>query len=331
MTQEKINRRRLLQAAVGGTVAVSAATLAGSTPALAGSPAHGPVHGPAKGRLLPKNKLGIQLFSIRDKVSQLGFRAVFEELSRIGFREVEFAGYTQSTSILGRQITVPEIRQLLDDNGLVGAGSHVGLGNFTNPSQREIEFENAQILGLSYVGTANAPTGDNTVAGYKAAAEVFNEIGAAAARRRLKFYQHNHAGEFAFATDQPRVRLYDVFLKNTDPRLVYLEMDIYWAYVGAYRYPGFDPARYVLANKGRYPLFHIKDGDTNPENANGYDIVEFGAGDLPFADFLRKVNQSGKPYKPIWEQDTAPSTLPNPPGSFGAAERSFQAMANLRG
>lgn len=327
MTKEKIDRRRLLQAAIGGTVAVSAATLAGPAPAFAAPPAQST----AKGQLLSKNKIGIQLFSIRDKVSQLGFRAVFEELSRIGFREVEFAGYNQSTSILGRQITVPEIRQLLDDNGLVGAGSHVGLGNFTNPSQREIEFENAQILGLSYVGTANAPTGDNTVAGYRAAADVFNEIGAAAAGRGLKFYQHNHAGEFAFATDQPRVRLYDVFLRHTDPRLVYLELDIYWAYVGAYRYPGFDPANYVLANKGRYPLFHIKDGDTNPDNPNGYDIVEFGAGDLPFANFLCKINKSGKSYKPIWEQDTAPNAQPNPPGSFGAAEHSYQAMVNLRG
>ena len=67
----------------------------------------------------------------------------------------------------------------------------------------------------------------------------------------MKFYQHNHAEEFSFATDKPKVRLYDVLLAETDPDLVYLEMDIYWAYAGQFRFgkradgtpAPFEPAR----------------------------------------------------------------------------------------
>jgi hypothetical protein len=33
---------------------------------------------------IPKNAIGIQLYRVRDKVWQLGFRVVFEELSRMG-------------------------------------------------------------------------------------------------------------------------------------------------------------------------------------------------------------------------------------------------------
>ena len=315
------NRRSFLRTAAGATVAISATTLAGAVPACAAAPSAG------NGLSIPQGSVGIQLFSIRDKVSALGFRAVFEELARIGYQEVEFAGYTQSTSILGRQITIPEIRQLLDDNGLTAVGSHVGLGNFRTNIQ--LELDNAQTLGMKHVGTANAPSNVNTVAGYLAAADEFNTFGQAAAARGLKFYQHNHSGEFAFATDQPSVRLYDVFLQNTSPRYVFLEMDVYWAYVGQHRYPGFDPAEYVRNQPNRYPLFHMKDGTAN-SSADGYTFAEFGAGILPYERFVRAIGPRGSHY-PIWEQDSAPSTQPNPPGSFAAAQRSHTALVNLLG
>ncbi|MGI5120990.1 sugar phosphate isomerase/epimerase family protein [Marinactinospora thermotolerans] len=316
--RSEFKRRGFLRALAASTVAVSAGALSTATAA----PAHA-----ANGRLIPPGKIGIQLYSIRDKVERLGFRVVFEELARIGYKEVEFAGYSQPG--VG-PITVPEIRRLLDDNGLKAVGTHVGLSAWRNGLERELD--NAEILGLKYVGTANAPTSVNTVAGYQAAAEEFNRFGEAAAARGIKFYQHNHAGEFAFAQDRPDVRLYDVFLDNTDPDLVFLELDIYWAFAGQHRYPGFDPVDYVNAHPRRYPLFHVKDGKSNPANDNGYDIIEFGAGDLPYRRFFSSLRSRGA-HHGIWEQDNAASTAapPHPVDSFGNAERSYDAMYRLRG
>ncbi|MFE4832168.1 sugar phosphate isomerase/epimerase family protein [Streptomyces sp. NPDC056672] len=317
---KSFDRRDFLRATVGTTVAIAAASVTGATAATASAA--------TSGLSIPKDRIGIQLYSIRDKVTALGFGVVLPELARIGYREIEFAGYTQNTSILGRQITLTEIRELLDDNGLRAVGSHVGIGNLRGNLQGELDA--AQTLGMPHLGTANAPSNQNTVAGYLAAAEEFNTWGAAATARGLKLYQHNHAGEFAFATDQPSVRLYDVFLRNTDPRHVYLELDVYWAYVGQHRWPGFDPAAYVRNQPYRYPLFHMKDGDSNPSKADGFDIVEFGAGDLPYEKFIRDIGPRAD-HIGIWEQDTAPNTQPNPPGSLGAAERSFTALKGLLG
>jgi sugar phosphate isomerase/epimerase len=314
---KSFDRRAFLRATAGTTVALAAASVTGVAATSATA---------ASGLSIPRDRIAIQLYSIRDKVASLGFAVVLAELGRIGYQEIEFAGYTQNTSILGRQITLQEIRRLLDDNGLRAVGSHVGIGSLRTNLQAELDA--AQILGMPHVGTANAPSGTNTVAAYLAAAEEFNTWGAAATARGLKLYQHNHAGEFAFATDQPSVRLYDVFLRNTDPRHVHLEMDIYWAYVGRHRWPGFDPAAYVRDQPYRYPLFHLKDGDANPSKADGYDIVEFGAGDLPYEKFIRDIGPRGS-HVGIWEQDTAPNALPNPPGSLGAAERSFAAIKDL--
>ncbi|MDX2645430.1 sugar phosphate isomerase/epimerase [Streptomyces sp. PA03-1a] len=315
---KSFDRRDFLRATAASTVAVAAASIVGAATAPSASAATSILS-------IPKDRISLQLYSVRDKVSSLGFRVVLEEMARIGYKEVEFAGYTQNTSILGRQITLQEIRQLLDDNGLKAIGSHVGIGDFRSNLQGQLDA--AEILGMPHVGTANAPSNSNTVAGYLAAAEEFNAWGQAAAARGLKLYQHNHAGEFAFASDQPSVRLYDVFLRNTDPRYVYLELDVYWAYVGQHRWPGFDPAAYVRNQPYRYPLFHMKDGAAS-SGADGYSIVEFGAGVLPYQQFIRDIGARGS-HVGIWEQDTAPNTQPNPPGSFGAAQRSFTALKGL--
>ncbi|WP_017538823.1 sugar phosphate isomerase/epimerase family protein [Nocardiopsis halophila] len=323
MARIDFDRRGFLGTVAAGTVAVGAGTLAGAAPAGAAgaSDAAGAAGG---GCVFPKGRIGIQLYSIRDKVAELGFARVFEELSRIGYAEVELAGYTQPG--VG-PITVQEIRRLLDENGLRAAGTHVGLGAWREDPERELD--SAEILGAPYAGTADAPSDDTTVDGYRRAAGEFDRIGALAAERGIGFYQHNHHWEFAFADDAPDTRLYDVFLEHTDPALVFLEMDVYWAYVGQHVYPGFDPVEYVLAHPERYPLFHVKDGKENEDNPLGYDIIEFGEGDLRYADFFSRVR--GRPHA-LWEQDNAPDSAvpPHPVDSLGNAERSYRAMRRLR-
>jgi sugar phosphate isomerase/epimerase len=323
-------RRGFLGVAAGAGIGVATASMIGP---MAGT-ANAAMSVAAPGRA--SNNLGLQLFSVRSAVSSLGFRAVFEELARIGFTEVEFAGYTQGN--VG-PITVQEIRQLLDDNGLKAIGSHIGLNNLLNAGQREVEFERARVLGMPFIGTASNFPGE-TVAEVQAGAERFNAAGEVALREYgLRIYQHNHSTEFSFTADQPDTRRYDVFLAATDPRYVFLEMDILWAFGGARRFPGagatgefgFDPAAYVVADPTRYPLFHTKDGTPLPlpTTSHGYDPTEFGAGTIPFRDFFNKVGARTEAH-PLWEQDNAPSTPASQGGQFGAALRSYNGMHAMR-
>lgn len=322
ITAQPMSRRSLMTALAASTVAVGVGAGALAAPASAA-----PAPSSGRTRLVPINRIGIQLYSVRDKVSSLGFRAVFEELGRIGYSEIEFAGYTQGN--VGA-ITPEQIRQLLDDNGLRAVGSHVSTNLLRSELGRQIEI--AQILGTPHLGTGNAPTNVNTVAGYLAAAEEWNGWGQQVSAAGMKLYQHNHAGEFAFAQDDPSKRLYDLFYDNTDPRHVYLEMDVYWAYVGRKLYPGFEPIDYVTRNPRRYPILHLKDGRTNNATTHGFDIVEFGAGDLPYQAFLSQLRDRGQRYG-VWEQDTAPTLAeaPNPVNSLGNAARSYDAIEALRG
>ncbi|WP_406064013.1 sugar phosphate isomerase/epimerase [Streptomyces sp. NBC_01077] len=301
----RLSRRNMLGVAAGAT---AAALLGAAAPAAAAagtteSPGHG--HGQGHGRpVLPPGRLGIQLYSLRDKVSTLGFAAVFAELQKYGYDEVEYAGYSQGSA---GPISLAQLKRLTRDHGLRPIGSHVGYyasdpAAYTFAQNLDRVLDDAAALGLPHIGTASGPWRyGSTVDGWKRCAEEFNRFGAAARKRGMKFYQHNHSEEFSFASDRPDVRLYDVLLAETDPDLVHLEMDIFWAYVGQYRYSTrpdgtpapFDPLDYVLDQPHRYPLFHVKDGDRDDSAVPyGYRMTDVGDGDIDYRRFISAVNRT---------------------------------------
>ena len=141
----RFNRRDVFKASAGAAAVLGAAGLpviATAGPALADGDRHG------GGRLrveplVPERNRGIILYSVRDRIAAApdnsgvpyGFERVLARLAEIGYKEIEFAGYNQHTSILGRQITPREIRKILDDNGLVANGTHTQI-NRTRSSSR---------------------------------------------------------------------------------------------------------------------------------------------------------------------------------------------------
>ncbi len=343
----EVSRRHFLGAAAGTAAAVAL-----------GSWAPSKAFGAGQGeRLIPPGKLGIQLFTVRDAVSRLdnsvvdpttgellrgGFRGVFETLASYGYKGIEFAGYSQGAN---GPITIEEIRALLDEYGLRAFGTHVGLNNFLNPTQREVEFDRAQILGMDWVGTASAPTGSSTVAAWEQAAENFNVIGEAAAARGLRFYQHTHQNEYDFFSDGfPGVRRYDKFLEWTNPEWVSSEIDIYWAHVARLQFPNpvdgsrLDILAQLQAYPDRYPLYHVKDGVPNSSGTNltftdvGDGIIS--AGDPFYAPSNFRTIFDEAPRKGwhfyIQERDNAPGGSSDPGRSFRSAERSAEYMIALR-
>ncbi|MEU3885577.1 sugar phosphate isomerase/epimerase [Streptomyces sp. NPDC029041] len=322
----------LLGAAAPANAAAGNATAAGdATPATASG---------AKGRgrpVLPPGRLGIQLYSLRDKVSTLGFGPVFAELERYGYDEVEFAGYTQGSA---GPITLAQLKRLARNHGLNPIGSHVGYYSgdpnaYTFAQNLTKVLDDAQALGLKHIGTAAGPFRyGSTVDAWKRAAEDFNTYGAAARARGMKFYQHNHSEEFSFATDNPKVRLYDILLEETDPDLVFLEMDIYWAYVGQFRFSQrpdgrpapFEPLDYVLRQPDRYPLFHVKDGESDPSDPYGYRMTDVGDGDIDYRRFISAVTRlRGHRMAHHWQAEHD-----DPAESFTFARRSSAHLHSLR-
>ncbi len=114
----RLRRRGFLGVAAGAT----AATLLGARPAAAAPQSAEAADHRGCRPIVPRGKLGIQLYTLRDQVQQLGFGPVFRELERYGYDSVEFAGYTQGTD----DLTLRQLKHLMREHGLRGIGSHVG-------------------------------------------------------------------------------------------------------------------------------------------------------------------------------------------------------------
>jgi len=78
--QRKLSRRGFVGAAAGATAAT-----AWQAPVAIGHGRDGGSGRRHRGRLLPRDRIGIQLFTVRDQVATLGFEAVFARLSEIGY------------------------------------------------------------------------------------------------------------------------------------------------------------------------------------------------------------------------------------------------------
>jgi sugar phosphate isomerase/epimerase len=352
-----LSRRRLLAASA---VATAASVFSTTGPVLANDSREEREDRARRRDTVPPPNRGIILYTVRDVVSrapdpstglQGGFRFVLEQLSAIGYKQIEFAGYNQSTAILGRQITPAEIRQLLDDNGLIANGSHINF-NFANPASFDAQLDIAETLGMKHLGTASIPTNSRYKDDWKVAADNFNAFGAKAAARGIKLYQHNHHAEYNFLLDEgpldangrptasSGLRALDYFFTLVDPKLVWFEMDIFWAYVARHRYQTytdkrgkvrtdlFDPIRTVKKRSHRFPLFHVKDG-VPADVPDGYTMVPAGTGAIPLHEFLDAIGDADYRH-PNYEQDNAPGGTAAPGQSLQFAQQSYTNIASWR-
>ena len=351
-SKKSLTRRQILTATATAAAALGAAglpVLQTAKPAIG----HGKLHAEP---LIPARNRGIILYSVRDRISAApdnsgvpyGFERVLERVAEIGYKEVEFAGYTQHTSILGRQITPAEIRKILDDNGLVANGTHTNI----NPATFEQELEIAETLGMKHIGTGGDPTGSAYKSDWDAAADVWNELGRTARKRGIKLYTHNHDSAYGFLLDagpldangkptrSTGLRKLPYFFTKTDPNYVFFEMDIYWAMVARFKHQKFtdprgrtqtdlfDPILTVAPRTERFPLFHAKDGDKAPEAADGYRMVALGEGDINFQQFFEEIGEPNY-HHANWEDDEAPGGATNPGKSLAEADLSYRNMSEL--
>ncbi|GAA1060451.1 sugar phosphate isomerase/epimerase [Agromyces bracchium] len=332
--------------------------------------------GNGNGVLVPPGKRGIILYTVRDAVGRnpltsdlpSGFKEVLQELARIGYKQIEFAGYGQNAnSEGGNNLGTPQGAQLLrtwlDDNGLEAEGNHGQVPSTITDAtiaQFDAACEVANILGFGHIGTGQDPTGSSYLAEWQAAADRWNFFGERAATHGLKLYTHNHDAAYSFLLDSTPdpvtglptrstgLRRLEWFLQNTDPNYVYLEMDIYWAHVAKHRFQSytapdgstvsnvFDPAGLVAAQTTRFPLFHAKDGALRPDLAAGYSIVPFGSGDIDFTTFFQRIGAKGY-HNAMYEQDNANTTntlhqtAPSASLSLENSAYSYGNLAALRG
>lgn len=133
-----------------------------------------------------------------------------------------------------------------------------------------------------------------------------NKHGALVKKFGMKILIHNHAGEFDLL-DDGKTTQYDVFLAETDPELVAMQLDIGWAYIA-----GQDALALFKKSPGRFELWHVKDAkyrDIDPKLTPSQrqrvgKIVTMGEGEIDYRTLFANATLAGLKYYVI-EQDTA--------------------------
>jgi sugar phosphate isomerase/epimerase len=224
--------------------------------------------------------VGLQLYSLRAQFT----RNVPETLKKVrafGFRKVELAGTYN--------LSPEKFRELLAEHKLKPVSGHFPFERYEKDAAGVAR--DAKALGLEYVGCAWIPhQGEFGEADARRAASVFNKAGQALAQHGLKFFYHCHGYEFRPHGDGT---LMDLLMKETTPKFVRFEMDVYWVV-----HPGADPAKYLEKYPGRWELMHVKDmrqglkGDFTGKSDVRHD-VPVGTGQVDWPAVMKAARKAG--------------------------------------
>lgn len=171
----------------------------------------------------------------------------------MGYREVEGFGYND-----GKMFGMPiaDFSKLLKDNGISMPSSHSavtlksydeGKKSLTDATKKMID--DAASMGQRYVvcpwmDEKERPQIDKLVGVYQAAGEYARKAG-------LRFGYHNH--NFEYEMRGPDNRLIIEWLLHADPKLVAMEMDIYWVCFAKH-----NPLDWIKLYPGRWELLPRK-------------------------------------------------------------------------
>jgi sugar phosphate isomerase/epimerase len=226
--------------------------------------------------------VGLQLYSLRDQLPK-DVKGVIAKVAAAGYKEVETFGYSKQKGFWG--LDAKAFSSLLKANGLKTPSGHFGLDEyFVHGKTTDLEsyIDAANATGMTYVIVPSI-NGEvlKSADQFKEVAEKLNKAAEMCKKSGLQLGYHNHNFEWKPIDG---TTFYDTILKETDPKLVHMEMDIFWV-VRA----GQDPVKLFKQHPGRFALCHIKDRDKKQTDLN----TEIGKGSIDFKTILSHAKLAG--------------------------------------
>lgn len=232
-----------------------------------------------------KYKMGLQLFSVHENMTKDPIGAL-KAVTAMGYEDFEAFGFDGNNgTFYGR--SAAEFKNILEDHQGSASSGHFGFSPYLEKPDDELMrfvdrcIEGARALDMKYITWPWLAPEQRTMDNYKLMSGKLNLIGDRVNKAGLGFAYHNHGFEFQ---DHGGENGFDIILKETDPALVKLQMDIYWVMHSSKR----SPKTLVKEQPGRYVMWHIKDMDKKTK-----DYTELGNGSIDYADILPDQKESG--------------------------------------
>jgi sugar phosphate isomerase/epimerase len=294
-------------------------------------------------------QVGLQTVVVRDEITK-DLDAALAKIAEIGYKAVEPVGFSG--------IDATKYRAMLDSHGLIAPSMDQA---FSTGADMEKDLESCQTLGLKYAepggagagrgagggrgpgggGAAGAPGGGGGARGRGPAAPVteesvkqtaadYNKYGQAAKKFGIKVFYHNHVEHFELL-ENSQTTLFDLFLSETDPETVAMELDLGFTAIAGRNIP-----EIIKKYPGRFPVwdvndaFGIKNADAipnlTPNQRRVYTYaVPVGLGDVDFKSCFANAAVAGLKYAIVTQGNAATWG-----DSLAVARVSYQNLMKLR-
>lgn len=233
----------------------------------------------------PKYKMGFQLYSVHQDMNKNPITTL-KALKAMGYKDFETAGFDDKTSQF-YGLTPSDFKQHLDEMQLTATSGHFWLFPYLEKPIDELKqavdrcIQGALDLEMKYITWPWLAPEQRTLDHYKLLAEKLNVIGEQVKSAGLGFAYHNHGFEFE---DHQGKNGFDIIVRETNPELVKLQLDLYWVMHSSKR----SPKELIDQQPGRYVMWHIKD-----MHKTSRDYTELGNGSINYADILPDPMKSG--------------------------------------
>lgn len=235
-----------------------------------------------------RGPVGMCMYSLRDICQKESVDAAMQFAEDCGFTVVE------ASNFFG--LTAAEYKTLLDKHHLAAPSLPVNYDQLKQKESLDKMIADAKALDAKFIRVAWIPHSKDkpfSLDEAREAVRVFNEAGKYLAEAGLSYTYHNHGFEFVKYEGCPEDEcLFDLMVRETDPRYVNFQMDVRWVIA-----PGYDPVTYMKRYPTRFRTMHVKD-------VSGKNGMLFSEGPMDFAAVLKTAQEIGIEYFFIEHDDT---------------------------
>jgi sugar phosphate isomerase/epimerase len=227
-----------------------------------------------------KIPLGFQVWTVKEMLIK-DFPGTLKMMAGLGYKSLEMCsppGYESSGFGPLMKLTAREMKQIINDAGLICESSHYGMDELRNHLDERIEFAKEsgqkQMILSSFGMQKNSSLND-----WLKAADELNKIGVNTKKAGIQMGFHNHHMEFEKIDG---TLIYDALLNQFDPD--YVKMQFQVAVINI----GYKASTYFTKYPGRFISAHLADWSSVEKKE-----VPVGQGIVDWKEFFASVKKGG--------------------------------------
>jgi sugar phosphate isomerase/epimerase len=227
-----------------------------------------------------KMLVGFQVWTVKDLLVK-DFPGTLKMMAGLGYQSLEMCsppGYESSGFGPLMKLKAKEMKQIINDAGLICESSHYGMNELRDHLDERIEFalESGQTqMILSSFGLPEKAT----LSDWIKAADELNKMGVKTKKAGIQLGYHNHHMEFGQING---TLIYDALMNQFDP--AYIKMQFQVAVINL----GYKASTYFTKYPGRFISAHLADWSSVEKKA-----VPVGQGIVDWKEFFTTVETGG--------------------------------------